>query len=295
MGTSLDAADCAQKVGPDPAHDPSITRYTEDASIAAGYDGHHEYLERFFDHDAAFLKEVLPPASRVIDLGCGTGRHLVQLARLGFDVTGVDLSVHMLGQAAAKLDKLGLEARLVSADICDLGRFASGGFDCAICMFSTLGLIRGARLGARLRRRALAEWRRLLVPGGTLALHVHNVWHNLRDSGGRRWLAGRAFRCLFPGEEFGDSWVPNYYGLPHLFLHLFGWRELTRLLRGAGYRIARTVFLDAPRTGELAGPLKAIRANGFFVAARSLRDPERSYGGGSGSRRSRTESVHGPT
>jgi len=37
--------------------------------------------------------------SRILDLGCGTGRHAIEFARRGFDVTGVDFSEAMLTRA----------------------------------------------------------------------------------------------------------------------------------------------------------------------------------------------------
>lgn len=39
---------------------------------------------------------------RILDVGCGTGRHAVQLAKAGADITGVDFSAGMLDKARAK-------------------------------------------------------------------------------------------------------------------------------------------------------------------------------------------------
>lgn len=50
-----------------------------------------------------FLTEelALPPGGSILDVGCGTGRHSIELARRGYCVTGLDLSREMLAQAAA--------------------------------------------------------------------------------------------------------------------------------------------------------------------------------------------------
>jgi hypothetical protein len=118
-----------------------------------------------------------------------------------------------------------------------------------------------------MRRLALERWREKLVDGGTLALHVHNVWHGLADSWGRRSIARMLAGSLLPGREFGDSWIHGYCGLECLYLHLFSWRELRKLLRRTGFEIQRAVFLDDERTGPLRGRRRSLRCNGFLVAA----------------------------
>jgi SAM-dependent methyltransferase len=247
-------------------HDPSVIRFTREPEIARDYDRFHQY-NHLFETDTRFLEEVLPERCRVLDLGCGTGRHLAYLGKMGHEVTGVDLSAHMLAESARKLDRLGVRARLLRADICRVGEMAElagEGFDAAICMFSTLGLVRGARR----RRKALAGWRNVLRPGGLLVLHAHNVWHNLTDSWGRSWLAWNLFGSLLPGRKFGDKWMRGYRGMDLLYIHLFTLRDLRKLLRSAGFRIEREVLLNDPRTAPFEGRFAYFRANGFLVVAR---------------------------
>jgi SAM-dependent methyltransferase len=60
------------------------------ALAASGKDVHGE---------AAYVGALVPPGSRVLDAGCGTGRVAIELARRGYDVVGVDSDPSMLAVA----------------------------------------------------------------------------------------------------------------------------------------------------------------------------------------------------
>jgi len=76
--------------------------------------------------DIPFYKKIIQPPSRILEVGCGTGRVAIELAKHGCDVTGIDLSERMLGEFRKKLarcsDLLG-EVTLCQADMVsfDLG------------------------------------------------------------------------------------------------------------------------------------------------------------------------------
>ena len=53
-------------------------------------------------YDASHILKHNKNAKTILDLGCGTGAHAEQLARLGFSVVGVDLSPVMLSRAEAR-------------------------------------------------------------------------------------------------------------------------------------------------------------------------------------------------
>ncbi len=64
-----------------------------------------QYMQESFTTDTVrevdFIVEelALPIGSRILDMGCGTGRHSVELARRGYRIVGVDLSAGMLAEA----------------------------------------------------------------------------------------------------------------------------------------------------------------------------------------------------
>jgi SAM-dependent methyltransferase len=60
--------------------------------------------------------------SPILELGCGTGRILLPLARLGYQITGIDASAEMLQRAQAKIasKEMGEHVTLVQQEMCEL-------------------------------------------------------------------------------------------------------------------------------------------------------------------------------
>ena len=113
--------------------------------------------------EAAFAARALGlrPGDRVLDLGCGTGRHAAALAGAGMRVVGLDLSAAYL--RAARSGPGGRRCGWVRADVRAVP-FA-GRFDAAVSMFSAFGYFDEAGDAAALASAAAA-----LRPGGALLI-----------------------------------------------------------------------------------------------------------------------------
>src|SRR3972149_3624699 len=79
----------------------------------------------------------LPEGARILDLGCGWGRHAVRLAQRGYRVTGLDLSAYHLRLARAAARRAGVEVEWVRADMRDVPGRAR--YDAVINMFTSFG------------------------------------------------------------------------------------------------------------------------------------------------------------
>ena len=79
----------------------------------------------FIEKEIAFDRK-----ARILDIGCGTGRHAIELARRGYAVTGVDLSESQVARAREKASAAGVRVDFRRLDARDLS-FA-GEFDLAI-------------------------------------------------------------------------------------------------------------------------------------------------------------------
>ena len=111
-------------------------------SVADDYDDYFAF-NSLFEFDEQVLAEFLQPKGLVADLGCGTGRALVPLVRKGHSGLAIDLSENMLRIVQEKADLDGLPIECVQANLVELDAIAEHSVDHAICMFSTLGMIRG--------------------------------------------------------------------------------------------------------------------------------------------------------
>jgi 2-polyprenyl-3-methyl-5-hydroxy-6-metoxy-1,4-benzoquinol methylase len=79
----------------------------DNEEFTKGTRGEVDFIEKEIGHDRSV---------KILDIGCGTGRHDIELARRGYDVTGVDLSRDQLERARQKARKAGVKVRFRCAD-----------------------------------------------------------------------------------------------------------------------------------------------------------------------------------
>lgn len=123
----------------------------------------------------------LPPRPRVIDLGCGTGRSTLTLARaLGAPILAIDLHPKAIQTLEARAREAGL-AELVIGKVADMGTLAlpAGSAD----LVWSEGALYSIGFGAAVSR--CAEW---LAPGGWLvATELCWTSHNPSDAARAFW------------------------------------------------------------------------------------------------------------
>ena len=137
------------------------------------FDAHYllEYEPIFTEsrdrREVARLMELLalPAGSRILDVPCGQGRHAHPLAEAGFLVEGLDYSRHLIDKARAR--GTGPTLKYTRGDMRQLPARWSGRFDAVLNLFTSFGFFTDAMDDAR----TIAEFARVLKPGGAL------VWH----------------------------------------------------------------------------------------------------------------------
>lgn len=187
---------------------------------------------------AAALLRVDPPA-RLLDLGCGPGRHSVALARLGFRVTGVDRTTRYLNSARDRASTAAVDIEFVQASILEFRR--SDAFDGAVSLLSSFGYFADRDDDLRVLQNIYAS----LKPGAAAAVDLMGKeiigrifqptdWQELPN--GRCWLQKRE---VLPGwEKMRIHWIFMGAGdrKEFTFEHrIYSGIELAEMMRRAGF------------------------------------------------------------
>jgi SAM-dependent methyltransferase len=157
----------------------------------------------------AFGQSLLQAGSqRILDIGCGEGRHVVDLAQRGARAWGCDVAMLALRETQLKLRQAGVAAGLCVADMTRLP-LRSGSFDGAVA-FNVLYHGRSADLAA-----AVAEIRRVLREGGRALVTYISDQHPDFGMG----------QAIEPGTYLLDHGADA--GIPH---HFCGQAEIENLM-----------------------------------------------------------------
>ncbi len=131
--------------------------------MAEAYDVLYDVMGKDYKAEAQFVSNAivtrLPRALRLIDVACGTGRHLEHLSTQ-FETVGLDASKDMLALARRRLPAV----PLFQADMRTF--HVRGSFDAVTCLFSSIGNVHPVSE----MRRAIANMVRHLAPGGVLVV-----------------------------------------------------------------------------------------------------------------------------
>jgi len=157
----------------------------------------------------------LPPGAEILDAGCGSGRNMVDLARLG-SVTGVEIADASLARARER--NVG---EVVQGSLTELP-FADGRFDAAVCL-DVIEHIED-------HRGALRELHRVVAPSGTLLVTVPAyqwLWseHDVINHHKRRYTR-KTLSAVAVEAGWETAWTTYFNGclLPVAIVH----RRLSR-------------------------------------------------------------------
>ena len=213
--------------------------------------------------ETAFIRHSLAPpkGAELLDVGCGYGRHALELAQLGFRLTGLDLSLPMLIRAADHAQRRGLTVNFVHADMREMT--FDGQFDGAYCMLSSFGYF-----DEETNLRVATAICKALKPGGKLLLDIINRDYIVGDLPSRAWWEGDGCVVL---EEVDFNYHTSRVLIrrsvvfgngrqseQEISMRAYSLHEVGKLLRQAGLRVL-----------DVSGSL-ATKSRFFGAASRNI-------------------------
>jgi SAM-dependent methyltransferase len=213
--------------------------------------------------EAEFVSNALQaePGAEILDVGCGYGRHAIELVQRGFNVTGLDLSLPLLIRAADEAQRRALSVNFVHADMREMAFEKQ--FDGAYSMLTSFGYF-----DEETNLRVAERIGRALKPGRRFLLDVVNRDYVVADLPVRVWWEGTG--CVVLEEvdfNFHTSRINTHRSIvfedgrqveQELSVRAYSLHEIGRLLRQAGFRVI-----------DVSGGL-AVRGQFFGAASRSL-------------------------
>jgi len=213
--------------------------------------------------EVEFISNALetPPGAEILDVGCGYGRHAIELVQRGYNVTGLDLSLPLLIRAADEAQRRALAVNFVHADMREMS--FENQFAGAYSMLTSFGYF-----DEETNLRVAERIGRALKPGGRLLLDVLNRDYVVADLPVRVWWEGTG--CVVLEEvdfNFHTSRINTHRSIvfedgrqveQELSVRAYSLHEIGRLLRQAGFRVI-----------DVSGGL-ATRGQFFGASSRSL-------------------------
>lgn len=137
-------------------------------------------------HEVTMVEKALALAKgeSVLDLCCGQGRHAVELALRGYEVSGLDLSPAYLELTSAAAKEAGVSIETLEADMRAIP--AQSRFNAVINMYSSFGYLESEAEDAKV----LTSIERALKPGGRALLDLLNREWVVHNNGPTDWHYG---------------------------------------------------------------------------------------------------------
>ena len=218
-----------------------------------------------------FIEKSLALASNalVLDLACGNGRHSVGMAKRGYRVVGIDLSLPMLAQAAELAQEERQNINFIHGDMRDLSFDKT--FDAVFCMGTSFGYFEDDT-----NEKVLQGVLRALKPGGCFLLEVANRDHVVGQTPELTWFEGNGSVCM---EETSFNYRTSRLVVTRqlimdggrqvqndISIRVYSLHEIEQLLLQTGFEIL-TVSGHTATPGAFFGP-DSVR---IFVCAKRPR------------------------
>jgi SAM-dependent methyltransferase len=217
--------------------------------------------------EALFVAEALgvEPGTRLLDVGCGYGRHAMELAARGYQIVALDLSLPLLLRGADEAQRRGLNINFIHGDMRDL--VFESQFDGIYCLFSTFGYF-----DEETNRKTIEGMARAVKRGGRLVLDVLNRDYLIGELPTRVWWEGDGCVVLEEVEfNYFTSRIHSNRSIvfddgrqleQEISIRAYSLHELGKMLHTAGLRVVEVSGSTAMR-----GRFFGNQSRGLIVVA----------------------------
>jgi ubiquinone/menaquinone biosynthesis C-methylase UbiE len=201
-----------------------------------------------------FQEKIGGGAKEILDIGTGTGFLSIMLAEIGYRVVGLDLSEEMIGRARKKARNRGVEVEFKPGDAENLP-FGTGSFD-AIVNRAVLWTLPDPK-------KALAEWGRVLKPGGRLCFFLHEPHTDGITDRFRRQLGNLVILATERRNPWNQLHNSGKLGVALPFRGGVEPPVITKLLKESGFeRVAAEPMVEIGRLKREGMPLHSKISSG---------------------------------
>lgn len=177
---------------------------------------------------------------RILDLCCGFGRHTIEMAKRGYDMVGLDLSLPLLQKGLSEAQRRKLSIKFIHGDVRELN--FNGVFDACFCVHTSFGYF-----DDKTNFNVFGGIFKALKTGGRFVLEVLNRDYIIQQMPRRKWWEGSD--CLFLEEvSFNNEtsvlhnkrtfiYDDNRAWEQYIYIRLFSLHELQSMLRLSGFKI----------------------------------------------------------
>lgn len=214
-----------------------------------------------------FLFEImsLKAGMTLLDVGCGTGRHSIELAKRGIQVTGLDISESMLNQARQKATAEEVTVNWIQGNATNFS-FPSP-FDAAICLCEgAFNLIDQQEDALTHDLSILRNTANSLKPGAPFVLTAMNGYATIRQMNDEAVEAGQ-FDPATMMSQYEDEWqLPEGKVIVPIRERLFIPPEIAAMMHHAGFEVLHIWGGTAGDWGQR--PIKLDEIEAMFVGRR---------------------------
>ncbi len=272
LSSSTPAAGTPSPLAPPPLHEGLVPRrrarpwwedlFNDDFIRTMG-----KFTDAQYADEVDFIEDSLGVAKggTLLDLGCGTGRHAIELTRRGYSVVGFDLSLAMLARAGEEAQERNQKINFVQGDMREMT--FDEAFDGIYCWGTTFGYFEEEK-----NVNVLTKVHKALRHGGQFLLDVVCRDFVIKQSPSLAWFEGEGCVCM---DEMNVDWITSRMRVKRTMMlddgrskeieysiRVYALHELGKLLHDNGFRVAEVsgriqtpgVFFgpESPRTLILA-------------------------------------------